>query len=84
MTGDRSHSIELLEFDGGSVTFGDGSNARIVGKGTISILDLPLIEDVLFVEGLKHNLLSIFQICDKNIQWVSVVKIVKFWINLEN
>ncbi|TCZ48337.1 GAG-pre-integrase domain-containing protein, partial [Roseicella aquatilis] len=28
--------------------------------------NMPVIEDVLYVDGLKHNLLSICQICDKD------------------
>ena len=59
MTGDRSQFCAYDEFDGGSVTFGDGSIAKIIGKGTITGPGLPEIENVLYVDGLKHNLLSI-------------------------
>ncbi|XP_022870860.1 uncharacterized protein LOC111390104 [Olea europaea var. sylvestris] len=54
-------------FDGcndGVVTFGDGAMAPILGKGSITIYGLPTISNVLYVEGLKSNLLSISQICD--------------------
>ena len=47
VTSDRSHFSELPEFDGGTVTFGDSSVARIVRKGTLKVPKLPVIEDVL-------------------------------------
>ena len=46
----------------GNVTFGDGSKSQIKGKGIISPLGLPNIANVLYVEGLRVNLLSISQI----------------------
>ena len=36
------------------------------GKGTISLLGLLNITNVLYVEGLRVNLLSISQICDQD------------------
>ena len=48
----------------GNVTFGDRSKSQIKGKGTISLPGLPDIANMLYVEGLKVNLLSISQICD--------------------
>ncbi|XP_022861288.1 uncharacterized protein LOC111381706 [Olea europaea var. sylvestris] len=50
--------------NGSVVTFGDGATAPIQGKGSITIAGLPPIFNVLYVEGLKSNLLSISQICD--------------------
>ena len=59
MTGDRS-LFKVFEFKKcGNVTFGDGSKSQIKGKGTISLLELPDISNVLYVEGLRVNLLSI-------------------------
>ena len=51
---------------GGNVTFGDGSKSQVKGKGTISLPGLPDITNVLYVEGLRVNLLSISQICDQD------------------
>ena len=51
---------------GGNVTFGDGSKSQIKGKGTISLLGLPDIANMLYVEGLRVNLLSISQICNQD------------------
>ena len=51
---------------GGNVTFGDGSKSQIKGKGIISLPRLLDIANVLYVKGLKVNLLSISQICDQD------------------
>ena len=50
----------------GNVTFGDGSKSQIKGKGIISLPGLPDIANVLHVEGMRVNLLSISQICDQD------------------
>ena len=49
------------------MTFGDGSNSQIKGKGIISLPRLPNIANILYVEGLRVNLLSMSQICDQDI-----------------
>ena len=41
------------------MTFGDGSHPQVLGKWTIEILGLTLLKDVLYIKGLKANLLSI-------------------------
>ena len=66
MTGDHSFFKVFESKKGGNVTFGDGSKSQIKGKGTISLLGLPDITKVLYVEGLRVNLLSISQICDQD------------------
>ena len=48
------------------MTFGDGSHAQVLSKGTIEIPRLPLLKEVLYIKGLKANLLSITQICDED------------------
>ena len=47
------------------MTFGDNSKGQIEGIGSIGNHSSILIENVLLVDGLKHNLLSISQLCDK-------------------
>ncbi|XP_059073266.1 uncharacterized protein LOC131874064 [Cryptomeria japonica] len=64
MTGDRNKFLHFENFDGGFVRFGDNSGAFVRGKGTLLLNDDTPIHDVYFVEGLKHNLLSVSQICD--------------------
>ncbi|XP_075664696.1 uncharacterized protein LOC142634281 [Castanea sativa] len=66
MTGDRSLFKVFESKKGGNVTFDDGSKSQIKGKGTISLLGLLDIANVLYVEGLRVNLLSISQICDQD------------------
>ena len=62
MTEDKSLFKTLKEKVGDYVIFGDGSHAQVLGKGTIEIPGLPLLKDVLYIKGLKANLLSITQI----------------------
>ena len=64
MTRDRSLFKVFESKNGGNVTFGNGSKSQIKGKGIISLPGLPDIANVLYVEGLRVNLLSISQICD--------------------
>ena len=66
MTGDKSLFKTLKEKVGDYVTFGDGSHDQVLSKGTIEIPGLPLLKDVLYIKGLKANLLSITQICDED------------------
>ena len=66
MTGDQSLFKVFESEKGGKVTFGDGRKSRIKGKEIISLPRLPDIVNVLYVVGLRVNLLSISQICDQN------------------
>ena len=59
MTGDRSFFKVFESKKCGNVTFGDGSKSQIKGKGIIYLPGLPDIVIVLYVEGLRVNLLSI-------------------------
>ena len=53
----------LTPTHGGTITFGDNQKGKTIGAGKISINSYLDIENVLLVEGLKHNLLSISQSC---------------------
>ena len=59
ITGDKSLFKTLKEKEDGFVTFGDGSHLEVLGKGTVDIPRLPLLNDVLYIKGLKVNLSSI-------------------------
>ena len=59
MTGDKSLFKNLKEKEDGFVTFGGGSHSQVLGKGTVDIPRLPLLTVVLYIKGLKVNLLSI-------------------------
>ena len=67
MTGDKTYLTSLENYNGDIVTFEDGSLARLKGKGSITILGCPKLDEVLYVEGLKTNLLSIVKCVTKTI-----------------
>jgi len=67
MTWDINNFATLSRYhEGGTVTFGDDSKEKIIGIGNIKIGSSPLIENAILVDGLKHNLLSISQLCDRD------------------
>ena len=65
MTGEKSNFLSLAASEGGSVAFENGKSGTIVGIGKIGESLSHSIENVYFVDGLKHNLLSVSQLCDK-------------------
>ena len=66
MIGDKSLFKTLKDKEDGYVTFGDGSHSQVLGKGIVDISGLPFLTDVLYIKGLKVNLLSITQICNED------------------
>src|SRR3954465_15422015 len=64
MTGRRSMFQDLVLKSGGEVKLGGDQKGKISGSGTISIGNSPSMTNVLLVEGLAHNLLSISQLSD--------------------
>lgn len=66
MSRDKRHFRKFKSLGGGLVTFRDGSTSTIKGWGSIDISGLPTFHNVLFVNSLKANLLSISQFYDKN------------------
>ena len=67
MTGNRAYFINYKSCSEGHVTFGDGERSRVVGNGTLNVDGLPSLNNVLHVEGLKANVISISQLCDQNL-----------------
>ena len=65
MTGDKSKFSKLELKEEGYVTYVDNNKGRILGSGVIINGASFNIHNVLLVEGLKHNLISISQLCDK-------------------
>jgi len=65
MTRDMKKFILLETKIGGKVTLGDNTTMKVIGLGIVGNAKKFLIENVLLVDGLKHNLLSISQLCDK-------------------
>ena len=65
MTRDKSKFVSLTIKQEGFVTYGYNNKGKILGYGNVGTSQTTCIENVLYVEGLKHNLLSISQLCDK-------------------
>ena len=65
MTEDLTQFTSLKLKAEGHVTYGDNNRERILGRGNVGIGSSTTIENVLYVEGLRHSLLSINQLCDK-------------------
>jgi len=66
MTCKKSNFLSLAATQGGSVAFGNEKSGTIVGIGKIAESLSHSIEDVYLVDNLKHNLLSVSQLCDKD------------------
>ena len=67
MTGDARmfNSINTNGNDGyDSITFGDNGKGKVKGLGKIAISNDMSISNVLLVESLNFNLLSVAQLCD--------------------
>jgi hypothetical protein len=67
MIGDRTLLKDSQMGRGGRITFGDGSQAKVIGKGQIDIPGIEVSQKALYVEGLKVNFLSISQLCDDDL-----------------
>jgi len=65
MTSNKSKHTDFVSKEGGYVTFGDNNKEIIMGEGNIGDQYKTQIKNVLYVNGLKHNLLSIGQLYDK-------------------
>ena len=66
MTGDKEklHSYNALEKEK-KVSFGNDTPAAIKGKGSIFLKEKVKARNVMYVDGLKLNLLSVSQMCDQ-------------------
>ena len=47
------------------MTFGNGLAGNVIAMGILNFEGLPKLKNVMLVEGLKANLLSVSQICDQ-------------------
>jgi len=65
MSRDRSLFNRLEDHHGSHVTFGDNSRGKIEGIGSLGNFVHTYIYGVYYINDLKHNLLSISQLCDK-------------------
>src|SRR4051812_32789831 len=62
MTGRRSMFQDVVLKSAGEVKFRGDQKGKIIGSGTIQFGNSPSITNVLLVDGLAHNLLSISQL----------------------
>ena len=62
MTRDKTKFEHFEDYDGGSVRFGNNEPSCIKGKGRISLTKELICDNAYWVEGLKHNLLSVAQL----------------------
>ena len=77
MTWDEFKFAFLIRKNGWYVTFGDNAKGKIIAQDNIDNDTSFLIENVLLVDGLKHNILSISQLCDKGFK---VIFEISHWI----
>ncbi|CAA0832638.1 Unknown protein, partial [Striga hermonthica] len=67
MTGLKSNLTNIMHVSSSSVTFGDGAKNKVLGIGCLNVPGLPKLKNVLLVQNLKANLLSISQLCDQGL-----------------
>ncbi|GJX37698.1 retrovirus-related pol polyprotein from transposon TNT 1-94 [Tanacetum coccineum] len=81
MTGNRSQLMNFVSKFLGTVRFGNDQIARIMGYGDYQLGNV-IISKVYYVEGLGHNLFSVRQFCDADLE-VAFRKNTCFICNLE-
>ena len=59
MTGDKTKFKYFEHYDGGSVRFGNNESCCIKGKDCISLTNELVCDNAYWLEGIKHNLLSV-------------------------
>src|SRR6266508_1135653 len=65
MTGEKSMFTSLqLNYDAQEILFGDSGKGEVVGVGKIPISNDQSISNVLLVDSLSYNLLSVSQLCE--------------------
>ena len=75
MMGDKGKFLSVSESKSRNVTFGNDAPGKIKGKGVVSLSNgKGKAQDVLLVDGLKHNLLSVIQMCDRGCEVVFTSK----------
>jgi hypothetical protein len=66
MTGDKDRFLIVKRERDRYVSFGNDNSTRIIGKGIVKFESKNVTaENVLLVEDMKHNLLSVAQMCDQ-------------------
>jgi hypothetical protein len=66
MIGDEDKFLTLRKERYGSISIGSDDSTRIIGKGTFRIGNKGTeAENVLLVEDMKHNIISVCKMCDQ-------------------
>ena len=65
ITGDMYEFVKFWNYDGGIVRVGNNVACHTIGIGSITLDGRTNIDNVYFVDRLKHNLLSVGQLVDK-------------------
>ena len=64
MTRNKEKVLTLKSERVGDVSFGDNGTTKVLGKGKMALKGNSKSQNVLYVDDLKHELLSVGQICD--------------------
>lgn len=67
MTGNKEYLTDCIKSRRGSVTFRDGAKNKVIGMGILNIEGMPKLKNLLHIEGMKANLISISELCDENL-----------------
>ena len=67
MTHDMNKFVKFQNHDGGIARVGNNAFYHITMIGSITLEGKTNTDDVYFVDGLKHNLLSVGKLVDKDI-----------------
>jgi hypothetical protein len=66
MIGDKDKFLSISKRKIGNVTFGNDEPGKIKGKGMVILSNgKGKTQDVLLLDGLKHNFLSVSRMCDR-------------------
>ena len=74
MTGNKEFLTNQQPCNLESITFSDGGKGIVIGSGLLKVPGMLKLENVLLMNGLKVNLISISQLYDQNL----FVKITKY------
>ena len=75
MLGRKEAFIKLKKEKSEDVYFGNDGTAKIMGKGTVTLKGNATMQNVLYVEGLKDDLLSVGKMCDANYNLIFYAKV---------
>ena len=66
MIGSKNQFLSLKNLKGGNISFENGKKGEIIGVGKVGKTDSHSIENIYLIYGLKYNLISVSQLCDRD------------------